>query len=221
MVKGILFDLEGTLVDTKPAYLLSMNKLLQRHGKEPVEKERFYDLFPRPNEEILSILGFRQEEIEDAQKELFEIGKEIIPKHLVVINSSPDVLKKASEKKKIAVVSNSRELIVRKSLETIGIDFLDALVCRGETKRIKPFPDPLLKACQKMGLKPGECAMIGDSKNDILAGKAAGVSKTVIVPYKERDLSVISSWGADKIAKDLKEGVDWIAKQSSRKRQRS
>jgi HAD superfamily hydrolase (TIGR01509 family) len=79
-------------------------------------------------------------------------------------------------KVKIGVVSGGSRSTVSKTLKVIGVDqYLDVLVCAGETERGKPYPDPFLKAAESLGVQPHECIVFEDGEPGCEAAEAAGM----------------------------------------------
>ena len=91
----------------------------------------------------------------------------------------PDVINilQSARKKgiKTGLVTNSFKSIVSKALEFHKINgCFDAVVTADDVERVKPYPDPLVKICEKLGIMPQEALYVGDTKTDYKAGKAAG-----------------------------------------------
>jgi phosphoglycolate phosphatase len=83
----------------------------------------------------------------------------------------------------------------------------DVVVCGNTLKYNKPHPAPLLYACAQLAVKPKSCLFIGDDKNDMIAGKNAGI-KTVAVAYGYG--KVEQDWGYDFLVNTVKELEKWI-----------
>ena len=98
------------------------------------------------------------------------------------IDGVEDILKLLQSRgyKMALVTSAGDETVNTAKLKLKILDSFDVIVTRNSVKRIKPYPDPLLLACQKLKKNPSRCVMIGDFPQDVLAGKAAG-TKTVAI----------------------------------------
>jgi len=99
----------------------------------------------------------------------------------------------------MAIVSARHEKSTMRFLEQFDlVKFFDVIVTGLSAPHTKPFPDPIFLAAQKMGMKPSECLMIGDTTVDIRAGKAAGA----------QTIGVLCGFGEEKELKDM--GADLI-----------
>ena len=103
-------------------------------------------------------------------------------KELVPIKGAKEIINSLHSKGyKLALVTSAGDdtvEIAKKNLSALNV--FDAFITRNKVKRIKPYPDPILLACEQLGREPKECVMIGDFPADIEAGRAAG-TKTVAV----------------------------------------
>ena len=76
---------------------------------------------------------------------------------------------------KIGLVTNTYKKSVKKTLEYHKIkDYFDAIVCGDEVEKDKPYPDEIIEACKRLKINVDEAILVGDTKNDIIAGRAAG-----------------------------------------------
>jgi phosphoglycolate phosphatase-like HAD superfamily hydrolase len=99
----------------------------------------------------------------------------------------------------MAVVSARHEKSTMRFLEQFDlVKYFDVIVTGLSAPHTKPFPDPIFLAAQKMGVKPSECLMIGDTTVDIRAGKSAGA----------QTVGVLCGFGEEKELKDM--GADLI-----------
>ena len=88
---------------------------------------------------------------------------------------------------KLAVVTSKKAHMLERGMQCLGmLPYIDATVSVLDTERGKPAPDPMLLACQRLGLTPGECLCVGDSPFDMQSGNAAGCY-TVAVEYTQLD----------------------------------
>ena len=188
MIKAVLFDMDGTLIDTERIYRPCWTRAMADMGVT-VDEEYFFKRVAGMN--IVTMQAFCEAEygkafpflkIRTRRREyvLEHIEKEGIPCKAGV----PDVLYALKEMGiQLAVASSSGGDWVRTCLERAGIDVsLFACVMSGEcVERSKPHPEIFLKTAAAMGLAPNECAVAEDSANGVLAGHAAGM-KTVMIP---------------------------------------
>ena len=191
MVKGVIFDLDGTLLDSIDALWCSFNAGVSAFNLEPVGKKCLTDLmnrgfslpdilreaYPELREESASstVVGINEEirrdyVSHDANRVKFSSGAEELFHRLRV------------RKLKTGIVTSRSSAPERvwEELEDRRIArFFDVVVTGAEARR-KPAPDAVIICLKKLELSPGECIFIGDSQADIRAGKAAGL-RTVAV----------------------------------------
>jgi pyrophosphatase PpaX len=171
----VLFDLDGTLVDSAAAILGSFH-----HATETVLRRRF------PDEQILAQVGGTnlayQMQLLDPERvdELVRVYREHNdPQYskLACFGGVVDVLGGLrAEGRRLGVVIAKRRPAVERAFAGAGIGgFFDVVVGSEDTERHKPDPEPILKALELLGAQPDEAAYVGDSPFDIAASRAAGV----------------------------------------------
>ncbi|HRY29115.1 MAG TPA: HAD-IA family hydrolase [Elusimicrobiota bacterium] len=176
-VDAILFDLDGTLVDTIEDITLSLNHALARLNKPPKtppEVARF--IGDGIHELVHRALGNNGDTA--ALEEGIRLFKphydahcadhaRLYPGVLEILNHYAD--------KKMAVVTNKLEEPSRRILQALKIDrFFPVLLGGDSFSERKPSPGPLLEALRRLGVPPEKSVMVGDSPGDVVSGKAAG-----------------------------------------------
>ncbi len=211
MISTILFDLDGTLVDTAPDLGYALNIQLQRHGKKPLSDAKIRPFASHGSRGLVG-LGFG---ITPADANFLAMRDEYLSIYDTVFTRSPKLLPgiaellQAIENKdlKWGIVTNKPRRFTQKLIESIDLH-LNAMcvVCGDDAPQPKPSPATLLMACNQVGVKPENCMYVGDAERDIQAGKAAGM-KTVVALFGYIDVTdKPSEWGADaqiKTPKDL------------------
>jgi HAD superfamily hydrolase (TIGR01509 family) len=180
--KGIFFDLDGTIVDSREAYLEAARTAFQAMGLEPPNTKAALEI-PRRLErkQPLSDLfkGDRQKFLHVYLKTYYSITTEKT-KPLPNVSAT---LKNLSKKTNLALITMRfvpKEAIV-KELERFGIaQYFTYVVTALDTHKPKPSPEALIKCAKAMDVQMCDCIIVGDSVSDIRAGKAAG-AKTVAV----------------------------------------
>ena len=171
----VLFDLDGTLVDSAAAILGSFH-----HATETVLSRRF------PDEQILAQVGGTnlayQMELLDPERvdELVRVYREHNdPQYseLACFEGIVDVLEQLKrEGRRLGVVTAKRRPAVERVFAGARIGgFFDVVVGSEDTERHKPDPEPVLKALELLGAQPADGAYVGDSPFDVAAARAAGV----------------------------------------------
>ncbi|KAA0446144.1 MAG: HAD-IA family hydrolase [Candidatus Thioglobus sp.] len=196
-IDTLLFDLDGTLIDTAPDLAAALNALLLENGRV---KKTLKDIRPLValGAKALVNMGFDCDDshpkFSQRKKRLLEIYSNNIANNSATfagINALFAFIKKRNLQ--WGVVTNKPEKLTNLLLEKLAIK-PDVLVCGDTLTQNKPHPAPLLYACAQLAISPNSCLFIGDDKNDILAGKNAGI-KTVAVTYGYG--KVADDWGYD------------------------
>ncbi len=188
MIRAVLFDMDGTLLDTERIYRECWHRALDEAGVL-IDRERFFVTVSGMNMVTMRDFcareygaGFPFEEIRAVRRRVLEarIDRDGVPRKTGV----PEIffgLQKMGIK--MAVASSSGGEWVRKCLSLAGIDIgLFECIMTGESvERSKPDPDIFLKTAAVLGVDPRECVVAEDSANGVRAGHAAGM-KTVMIP---------------------------------------
>ncbi len=185
-VKTLIFDLDGTLVDTSRDITEAINYAIKPLGIRPLTVEETIGLvgegITRLIEKVLGEkTGYRDETI----GRFLDYYSRNLTRYSHLYRGVKETLQRLGDYKKV-VVSNKREALSRRLLEELGIaSFFDHILGSDSTPEKKPSPMPVLKALELTGAAPEEALMIGDSNLDIQAAHAAGV-RVVAVLYGYR-----------------------------------
>jgi HAD superfamily hydrolase (TIGR01509 family) len=170
--RAILFDWDGTLVDSAERTFRCYEQVFGLHGiafdRAAFERTYSPDWY-RTYEQV----GLPSETWADADAR-WNACYDTEPSRL--ISGARESLERlAAAGRVLGIVSSGDGARVRGEMATLGLLALFATaVCGGETARRKPHPEPLLVALERLGLAPGECVYVGDSPEDVAMAKAAG-----------------------------------------------
>ncbi|TEW51753.1 phosphoglycolate phosphatase [Psychromonas algicola] len=184
--KAILFDLDGTLIDSGPDLALAINHMLTSIGRDEVSSEIIHSWVGN-GASILVQRGLSgQTEIDpNLDPELLEkalaIFLEFYAENLCVgtvtypnVRSTLKILK--AKGYRLAIITNKPFDFVQPILDGLDLNGLFESILGGDSlDKRKPDPLPLHYTCEKLGVTVDECVMVGDSKNDILAAHAANM----------------------------------------------
>lgn len=180
-IKAVLFDVDGTLLETTELVYQGIEHAIEAHS-----------LKPRTRAEILELMHLRFDSIFEHPTDPVDIRAivetydafQLNNLHLsqAFVNTLPVLEFLKEEGIKMAAVSNRELKTLSHSLELAGVNQYFTTVITPDIAPEKPNPTPLLMALEKLAVKPEEALMVGDSEADILAGVNAGV-KTVGVAY--------------------------------------
>ncbi len=174
-LKAVLFDLDGTLIDSAQDIGLALRKTLREVGLEEYYPGDIRNYIGGGVKALLQkVLGekFREEYVEIFRK----FYRENPVQYTRPYEGVPEVLEKLKERGlKLAVVSNKLEELSVEILRRLNLlDFFD-FVAGGDTfEEKKPSPLPLLRTLDLLGVSPASALIVGDTEADILAGRGAG-----------------------------------------------
>ncbi|HAT4252043.1 pyrophosphatase PpaX [Clostridium perfringens] len=182
MIKAVLFDLDGTLINTNDLILKSFKHTFKTMlDLEPTEEEITMN-YGRPLQEIFK--SYDENRIEEMINCYRKINLELHDdecKEFADVDLMLQTLKNKGIK--IGVVTSKKSDMAERGAKLMGIfKYFDTFITPEVTIKHKPEGEPVLKACENLGVSPSEALMVGDSPYDILAGKNAG-AKTCGVKY--------------------------------------
>ena len=207
-IKGVLFDMDGVLIDSEPFILQAAIEGLRQFGVN-AEPDDFTPFIGAGETKYLGGpaekygVAFRPE----MKTVVYAIYADILKQHPdAVYDGVYDVINKVKANYKAAVCSAADLVKVEHNLNAIGVTpaFFDALVTGSDVTRQKPFPDIFLKGAELIGVPPENCVVVEDSINGIKAAKAAGaVSVGVTTSFSREELN--EKAGPDYIIDDIKQ----------------
>jgi anhydro-N-acetylmuramic acid kinase len=192
--RAVLFDLDGTLLDTAPDMAGALNQLLQEQGRAPLPFESIRLLVSHGATALVS-LAFA-EAVEPAFGVLRARFLEIYRARLAVETRLYEGIAEALDRLESrgilwGIVTNKPGWLTEPLLEHFALRQRARVIVSGDTlAQRKPHPAPLLHAAEKLGVAPAECIYIGDAERDVLAAQAAGMQGFVAlfgyIPANER-----------------------------------
>lgn len=198
MIKAVIFDMDGVLVDSERIHYLAYNKLLRKHGKE-ISKEYFKrKLFGVPaKQNFIKIFSEQGENIDETKsdelaKEKDKYYREISQSELTSFDGATELLKLLRKNGlKTALATSASKENVEMVIKKFGWEnYFDAVVTADDVKKGKPDPEIFLKAGKFLGVNSQECIVIEDSKHGIEAAKKAGMKCiAVTTTHKKAELN--------------------------------
>jgi HAD superfamily hydrolase (TIGR01509 family) len=185
--EAFLYDCDGTLADNMPAHAQTYVRVAQGYNVT-MDPAIVDELAGWPIANVVEELNLRYnakmdpDEFRSRKAQLFESEylSKVLPIPYVV-----EHLKANSGKVKIGVVSGGDRIAVQRTLDLIGVsEYVEALVCAGETPKGKPFADPFLKAAELLGVDPKKCLVFEDGIPGTKAAEAAGMHWVRIDQFK-------------------------------------
>lgn len=205
MLKGILFDMDGVLVDSEEFIFEATRLMFAEHGIK-VKLEDALPFVGTGENRYISGIGESNGFMVDVERDkarTYAIYEEITSGKLKALPGVMSFINQCKSKGlKMAVASSADLIKIAINLREIGLEAttFDAVISGEDVERKKPFPDIYLMAAHKLGLKPEECLVVEDAVSGITAGKTAGC----------KCLALTTSFAAENLSE-----ADWICKDLS------
>ncbi|MBU0646729.1 HAD family phosphatase [Patescibacteria group bacterium] len=206
MIRVIIFDLDGLLVDSQPLQYVAYNQVFTKYG-HPITVEGWHAWIDNSYSvtewiDVIGGLNLDPEVVRSEKKVLYE---RLIKSDLELKPGVLSRVKTLSKSYSICVASASRMESIRAALEKFGIyEMFEKVISDFDVPRGKPYPDVFLKTAEQMSAHPSECLVIEDSLAGLKAAKSASM-KCIICPDSSRNQPSQKFEGADKIVKTLDE----------------
>lgn len=175
--KAIIFDCDGTLVDSMPVHYVAWHETMNRYGISFPE-DRFYSLGGVPSDRIIEILASEQGLELDAASVAHEKEKAFLDKIelLVPIEAVVEIVRQNRGVKPIAVASGGFLPVILRQLQQMAMhDWFDAIVTAEDTSKHKPEPDVFLEAARRLGTAAEHCVVFEDADLGVEAARRAGM----------------------------------------------
>ncbi len=179
MPKGVLFDLDGTLLDSAPDFIASMDNLLTKHNQPKLDPETIRSNVSDGSWKLTS-LGFNIDISDNKcvalREELLEEYESNLLKHGGVFEGIKEMLASLEDDGiPYGIVTNKPLRFAEPILiNELAFKNCKTLICPDHLDAIKPDPEGILRGCKDLGIHPTECVYVGDHAKDIEAGINAG-----------------------------------------------
>lgn len=209
MIKAVLFDVDGVLLDSFEANLKFYQDLFPKAGYKPPTRETFLNMFYMSMIDVIRVLTNSKDENEI--KRIWQMGKNRVVRYPDELSSCPanleTVLNKLRKKYILGIVTSRVGGNLFKLPQLAKYEpYFKTAVYYEDTIKHKPDPEPLLLAVKRLDIKPEETIYIGDAATDVQAAKAAGM-KIIIYSKNKLDGADAITSSIDKLA-DLIEGLN-------------
>jgi pyrophosphatase PpaX len=201
-INTLLFDLDGTLINTNELIIASFLHTLEHYYPNQYKREDvgefmgppLYDTFVAMDENRVD------EMIKTYREHNLSHHDELVTEYEGVYETIKDLHNKGY---KLGIVTTKMRTTVNMGLKLTKLDqFFDVVVTLDDVKNAKPDAEPVLKALELLGSTPSEAIMVGDNHHDILAGKNAG-TQTAGVSWALKGIDYLQSFEPDYILKHM------------------
>ena len=214
-IRQVLFDLDGTLVDTAPDLAVALNRTLASHGRATLPFEAI-----RPRVSLGGValvkLGFRLDETDPEfaplRNEFLAVYRDNLSTRSRLFPGMERVLDRLEQAGvSWGIVTNKPAWLTKPLMQALQLDTRTPCIVSGDTlEQRKPHPAPLLHACKLLQRAPQETVYIGDARRDVEAGGRAGMA-TLVAAYGYIDSTeAIEGWGADGCIDNPGEILSWL-----------
>jgi len=210
----ILFDLDGTLIDSTEAILESFHNSFDVYNTEHPDDEKIKQLIGYPLDKMYLGLGVNESQVWDYVRTYKEHYRKVAIEKTDLLECAREAVFNASKFATLGVVTTKTALYSRGILEHFGLmQYFKVLIGREDVELPKPDAEPILKALQAIGHneKKDHVWMIGDTKLDLISARNAGVNSIgVLSGYDSK--SVMKEF-TDIIFDDALEAIDYLSKE--------
>lgn len=188
---GIIFDMDGVLLDSGPHHLKSWQMLAEENGLEMPES-LFWQTFGKTNDQILPVLFKRtlsEEELIKFSDRKEELYREIIRGKVQPLPGIKKLIEDLTNLgMKISVGSSGPRLNVELVIQELGFEgVITGYTCAEDVTRGKPDPEVFIEAAKKLGIPPERCLVVEDSVHGIEAASRAGMKCVAITTTNHKD----------------------------------
>jgi|TARA_B110000977_G_scaffold32839_1_gene43671 phosphoglycolate phosphatase len=206
--KALLFDLDGTLLDTAPDFVTALNKQLSLHGRDPLPDHAIRTSVTNGSIGLIQD-GFGMSpdhpQFETLREEFLELYFANLADKTALFSGLQQVLDDCTARGiPWGVVTNKPWRYTEATMVQLGLmDAAATVICPDHVKHAKPDPESIVLACSEIDIAPQDCLYVGDHVRDIDAGRAAGTR------------NIAAAWGYIEATENINDWqADWIVDQS-------
>ncbi|MEC3882739.1 pyrophosphatase PpaX [Halobacillus litoralis] len=203
-IRTILFDLDGTLIDTNELIIASFTHTIEQYSDRSYDREEILDFIGPPLRESLHKVN------PDKVEEMVETyRKHNIENHNRYVKAYEGVVETIETLKdqgyKLGIVTTKMRNTVHMGLELTNLDGLfETIITLDDVTNAKPHPEPIVKALNQLDSQASEAMMVGDNTHDIEAGQNAG-TKTAGVAWTVKGRKVLDDLNPDYMLDNMRD----------------
>lgn len=205
----ILFDLDGTVIDSTEAILESFHHACDIHQTPRRDEEAIKNMIGHPLSAMFSSLGVEAGDVQSHVDQYKEYYRTIATQKTILLPGAEKAVREASEFARLGVVTTKTGKYSVEILQYLGLwQYFETLIGFEHVTNPKPHPEPVLKALENMGCEPSDAWLIGDTRMDVFSAKAAGIECVAVSSGYESAVSL--SEVTDLIKNNVLEAVDFL-----------
>ncbi|HEU4993119.1 MAG TPA: phosphoglycolate phosphatase [Luteimonas sp.] len=208
----VLFDLDGTLLDSAPDFVATIAVLRSRRGEPPMMPEA---LRPHVSKGARAMIAAAFPALDEPEREalvqpFLDVYRQELGRHGAPFDGIETLLAAIEDAgSRWGIVTNKPEALARALMPLLGWERRCAVLVGGDTLPVrKPDPEPLLHAARAQGLGAADCAYVGDDERDILAARAAGMPSIAALWGYRLDGDDPLAWEASSLAETPRDLLD-------------
>jgi len=220
-IRTILFDLDGTLLDTAPDLAAALNSVLKENQQPALPLESIRPVISHGGIALIK-LGFKLQQddprFDPLRQRLLTVYRENISRHTKLFPGMDTVLRDIEQRGlSWGVVTNKPGWLTDPLMKDLQLYDRAVCVISGDTlQQCKPHPAQLLHACQLANCRPEQCLYVGDAQRDIKAGRNAGMYTMVALFGYFTDQDQPHGWGATHSISAPGELLAWLDNEHAR-----
>jgi phosphoglycolate phosphatase len=213
-LRAVLFDMDGTVLDTAPDMAAALNTLRAEEALPPMAYDAVRCAVSHGAARVVNV-GFPDASAEQTaalQRRFLEIYRGSLSRGTRLFPGMGEVLERLAERRlKAGIVTNKAGWLTEPLLEEMGLRARFDCVVSGDTlAERKPHPLPLLHAAKLAGVAPDECIYVGDAERDVQAAHAAGMTALVANYGYLRADEDSRAWGGDGYLESALDLLSWL-----------
>jgi len=215
MIRSILFDLDGTLIDTAYDLVYALNIIRKQRGLPALPVASLRSIANLGSKALIK----RALDVDETapafpplREQFFSLYQEHVAHESRLFPNVEKVLSFLDEKRiPWGIVTNKPEIHTMDLLSALSLkQRAGCIICGDTLPRAKPDPMPLLHACELLEMRPDECIYVGDARTDVEASKAANIKSLVALYGYIQDNDDPLTWHADGYINDPLEIIQWL-----------
>lgn len=214
MIRGVLFDMDGVLVDSE-AFICKAATMMFRELGHKVKSSDFIPFVGMGENRYIGGVAEKYNirvDIEKVKARTYEIFSNIVRNQLAPLPGAREFVSKCRKKNlKIALATSADKVKMEVNLKEIGLPVatFNSIITGLEVEHKKPFPDIYIKAATSLGLKPEQCLVVEDAVSGVKAGKAAGCRCLAVTTSFDASALHEADWICDSLLNVPDDALKW------------